>query len=427
MIGARRASAAALAALVLCGLAIVPAGAQTEELVHPDRYRASAAARALTLSVLGLNVTIGSTGTVIDSSQLAEATGAGALLIAGTTATARVSGRLNPGETSRIDDPPAACVVNLPLSLVNLAAACGDARAELAGAGPAAAAHGGVAAVEIGLSLLDPLIDQLLALVGNTIGAVTDPLLVLLGGLLTPLLSGLNLQVTNLVDDLVAGLQRATSLLRVHVGTSASQAVTSPGAVTASAVAQGAQIDVLPGLTLGGDPLVSIIVGEARADLSITRSRSQNAPQAAQVVPSFDPAIVRVRLGLPLLGGNLTDIPIGLGSPLTLLAGTPLESTISLGAGQSSTSPPGSGFAIADGVKLDLLKGIGGGIVLELAHVEVAGSGETAQFRIVQEPPVVTQPEPPLAKTGASPVLPMAGFALVLAALAVRRGLRQTV
>ena len=109
--------------------------------------------------------------------------------------------------------------------------------------------------------LLDPLVDQLLALVGNTIGAVTDPLLALLGGLLTPLLGALNLQVTNLVDDLIAGVQRATSVLRIQLGTSAAESVTTPGAVTATAVAEGAQIDVLPGLTLGGAPLLTIIVG----------------------------------------------------------------------------------------------------------------------------------------------------------------------
>lgn len=421
MTAVRRAGAAALVSLVLVGFTAVPVRAQTETetiVTAPEQYIASAAARALYLELLGTSVTVGSTGALIDSSPKAQAQGAGVLLIGDTVADAAVTGSGPQG-----DDPAPACVLNLPLGLLNLAAACGDAQVAIdADDRPTASATGGVASIELGLSLLDPLIDQLLALVGNTIGAVTDPLTALLGGLLDPLLGALELDVTNLVDDLVAGLQRATGVLRVQVGTSGAETVTTAESVLATAVAEGGRVDVLPGLTLTGEPLLSIIVGSARAAIELTRPDGAGVATPATVVPTFDPAIVTVRLGLPLLGG-LTEIPVGLGAPLTLLEGTPLESTISLGAGEAVVNDAdGTATAVADGVSLALLKGIGGGIVLELAHAEVAGGGRSAVIttRTIQPPQV--EPEPQiLARTGGTPTMPMLGFGLVLVALTIRR------
>jgi hypothetical protein len=413
----RRIAAVALSTFVLTALSTVPAHAQTTQVVAPEAFIATSSARALDLNLLGNRVTVGVTSALIDSSAKAQATGAGVLLIGGTIANAAVSGL--PGTTA-LEDPPPACVLNLPLlNLLNAAVACGDAKAILGDAGPSASGQGGVAAIDLHLSLLQPLIDQLVALVGNTIGAVVDPLLALLGNLLNPLLGSLNLNVNNLVDELLAGVQRATGVLRITLGTSSSDSLTTADKVTAQGVAAGVQVDVLPGLALSGAPLLSIVVGSAKAAVDITRPAPGASVTTATAVPSFDPAIVTVRLGLPLLG-NITEIPVRLGEPITLLAGTPLESTIALGAGRTVTNPDGSVAAVADGVSLQLLKGVAGGIGLDLAHAEAAGGGKSAQVTTVQlQEPVPVQEQ--LARTGATPWMPLTGFGLLLAALVTRR------
>ncbi|MDQ4071148.1 MAG: hypothetical protein M3203_17005, partial [Actinomycetota bacterium] len=188
---------------------------------------------------------------------------------------------------------------------------------------------------------------------------------------------------------------------------------TTAAAVVATANAAGAQIDLLPGLTVGGAPLLSIIVGSARSTSVFERA-------TARSTPAFDAAVARVRLGLPLLGGSVTEIPVQLNQPLTLLAGTPLESTISLGAGRTVTDPnTGAVASYADGVSIQLLKGVNGGIGLELAHAETGAGGQT---RLVSQQQVVT-PVPQLAKTGNDPWLPLTGAGLLMVALVIRRRL----
>lgn len=414
----RRGGAVLLSTLVLCAVSALPARAQTQTVTTvtvPEAFLAEALAQALDLRALGIDVTLGATRALIDSSAKADAQGAGVLLVAGTVAKALVSG------ATGVDDPPAACVLSLPLGVLNVAGACGDAKALISAAGPSATAEGGVAAVDLNLNLLDDLLDDLLLLAGNTINAVVTPLIDLLGGLLNPLLDSLNLQPTDLVDDLIAGLRRATGVLRIQLGNSTAQTLTGPDSVTSTAIANGGRIDVLPGLTLTGEPLLSIIIGSAQASVAVSRPAPATSVTRATAVPTFDPAIVTVRLGLPLLGNNITEIPVRLGSPLRLLEGTPLASTITLGAGSATTGPDGVATAVADGVSLSLLEGLGGGIQLRLAHARAVAGGASAQIVTRQINPPQIQPPPQLARTGGTPVLPLTGFGLILVALAVRR------
>ncbi|HEX8771078.1 MAG TPA: hypothetical protein VF711_09965, partial [Acidimicrobiales bacterium] len=270
-----------------------------------------------------------------------------------------------------------------------------------------------IAALDLGgLSLLQPLIDQLTPLVDQTVGTVQATLDSLLGNLLTPLLSSLNLNLDSLVSDLLAGLERATGLLSVRVGPSASAVTTNAGAVTAQSAAEGAEIDVLPGLALSGAPLITIIVGKANTVSTYDRGTGTSTP-------TFSPAIVDVKLGLPILG-DITEIPVALGAPLTLLAGTPLESTISLGGGRTVNNADGTVGAVADGVSLQLLKGISGGIGVELAHAESAVGGARGA---ISEQNISSVPvKEVLAKTGGgSPWLPIGGFVLLLLAFMTRR------
>ncbi|MGH9224262.1 MAG: hypothetical protein ACRD2W_10905 [Acidimicrobiales bacterium] len=414
-----RASALAATAVVLGAfLAAVPAGAQQTDTIvtAPEAFIASASARGLDINLLGTHISVGTSGALIQSTPKAQAQGAGVLLVAGTVANALAEG----ATTSQA--PPKACVLDVPLlGLLSLATACGEAAASIANGLPQAGATGTIASIVLGGSLLTPLLQQVGALVGQTVGTVLDPLTALLGGLLNPLLGALNLNVSSLVDDLLAGLQRATGVLSITLGPSASTATTTASKVNATGVAQGASIQVLPGLSALGAPLVTVTVGAARASVDVTRpAASQSGPVTATAVPSFEAALVRVDLGVPILG-NIMSIPVTLGAPLTLLAGTPLESTIALGGGSVADGPNGSKVAVADGVSLQLLKGLSGGIGLALAHAEASGGGLSAQISVQERIQPVVQPQPELVRTGGVAWFPMLGAVLLFGAYATRR------
>ncbi len=414
----RRIGALAMSSAVLCAFMVaVPAGAQESEttVTTPEAFVASASARGLDINLLGNHITVGASNALIDSSPRAQAQGAGLALIAGTVANAVANG---PDKT---DTPPEACALNVPLlGLLTVTVACGEARATTVDGKPQASATGEIATIDLGGSLLTPLVNAVGALVGQTVAAVVDPLTSLLGGLLNPLLGALNLNLQSTVDQLLGGLAKVTSVLTIKVGPSASQAITTAEKVNGTGIAQGVVVEVLPGLSALGAPLATITVGDARATVDVTRpAASTGAPSTAVATPSFQAALVKVDLGLPLLG-NVTSIPVGLGSPLTLLAGTPLESTITVGGGSTGDGPNGSKFAIADGVSIQLLKGLNGGIGLALAHAEAAGGGKSAQLTVRQiAAPVPVQELPRTGSSGA--LLPMAGAGLLLAALSTRR------
>ena len=420
----QRLGAVVLSAFVVGAVLALPASAQNQGPTvetRPESFIATAAARGLNLSLFGNSVTIGQSSAIVNSTPSAKASGAGVALLANTTSASEVNA---PNQSAA---PPKACVLNLPVAgLLAVELACGESRVDTTNGAPSAFGSGSVAGIDVAaLSALDPviallrqLLEGLAPVLDQTVGTVLNTLSPALGGLLAPLAGNLGLgeqsnvaPVSNLVDTLLDGLERATSLLDVQLGASTSQAVTAADKVTATATAAGAQIDLLPGLTVGGAPLLSVIVGSARSTSVFERA-------TARSTPAFDAAVARVRLGLPLLGGSVTEIPVQLNQPLTLLAGTPLESTISLGAGRTVTDPnTGAVASYADGVSVHLLKGVNGGILLELAHAETGAGGQT---RLVSQQQVVT-PLPQLAKTGNDPWLPLTGAGLLMAALVIRR------
>ena len=414
----RRVSAVALAGVTMAAVLVSPASAQTAVQTRAESFIATAAARGLELNILGNRVTIGQSSALINSAPTARASGAGVALVSGTVSTSEAT---TPNVALA---PPKACVLNLPIAgLLAVELACGESRVSTGAEGPQAFGKGSVAGVDLPvLNLLDPvvqllqqLLNALLPVVDQTLGSLTGPIV----GILTPLTGSLGLgptstvaPVSGLVNQLLEGVKRATALADITVGESVAQTTTTAGAVTANATAAGAQIDLLPGLTLGGAPLLSIIVGQARSTSTYDRG-------AAKSTPSFDAAVARVRLGLPFLGATVTEIPIQLNTPLTLLAGTPLETTISLVAGRTVTDPnTGSVAAYADGVSIHALKGVSGGIALELAHAETGAGG---QARLVSQQQTITPERPTLARTGNDPWMPLTGAGLLLAALHIRR------
>ncbi len=415
----QRLGAIALSAMVTTAVLALPASAQqTTVETRPESFIATAAARGLDLNVFGTKVTIGQASALINSTPLARASGAGVVLAPGTVSSSEVSA---PNQSAA---PPKACLLNLPVAaLLAVELACGESKVDTSNGAPSAIGKGSVAGVDVAaLNALDPvvqllqtLLNQLLPVVDQTVGSVVTTLPGI-GGLVGSLAGTLGLgttssinPVTSLVSSLLDGVRRATGLVDITLGESTAQAVTTAAAVTATANAAGAQIDLLPGLTIGGTPLLSIIVGQAKSVSTFDRG-------TAKSTPTFDAAVARVHLGA-LLGG--VDLPIQLGAPLTLLAGTPLETTISLGAGRTVTDPnTGAVASYADGVSIQLLKGLNGGIGLELAHAETGAGGQT---RLVSQQQVITPVVPTLAKTGNDPWLPLAGAGLLVMALGIRR------
>ncbi|MFN2607729.1 MAG: hypothetical protein ABR511_07505 [Acidimicrobiales bacterium] len=401
----RRLGALALSGAIL-GAVLASAAPGAASANSAEAFAGTAAGRALNLSVLGLNVTAGGTTALANSSPKAHADGAGLALIAATASTADATG------PNASQAPPKACGLNIPLAgILTVDAACSTSVAATTGGAPTASSATDVLHIELGLlnlvlQLLKPITDALVPMLDQVIGSVTGTLQPLLGGLLDPLLGSLGLNLSSPVSSLVAALQKVTNLVTLTVGSSTSGVTTSAGKVTALATAKGGEVDVLPGLTVTGGPLLSIVLGSAAATSTFDRTTGVSAS-------SFDPSL----LTLKVLG---TTVPVALGAPITLFAGTVLESTISVGAGRTIKNPDGTVGAVADGVSLQLLKGVGGGIVLELAHAESAVGGAKAVITAQAAAPA-SPVAPELAKTGAeAPFLPL-GMVLVVLAYTTRR------
>lgn len=391
----RRIGAVAASAVVIGAVVAGPAGASSNE-----NYVGSATATGLNLNLLGQKLTFAVTNAKASSALTALAEGAGQLLAPSSTSKASVSG----DNTSQQDMNK--CGVALPAEIaavLNIAAACSSATSTVTNGAPHASSESSVAAIDLSANTVLQAIPQL----NQTIDQVQAALTPVLGNLDT-LTSQLGIKVSDTVGQLVNSLQ-ATKTAAIRLGNSTSDVSTTGSKVASVATAAGAQIDLLPvgGLNLG--PLVSIIVGSAKASSVYDRATGVSTP-------TFDPALVRIRVALPGTG-TAQEIPVAPGQSIKLFEGLPLESEIIVGKGSQVTNPDGSVGAIADGVSLRLLKGINSGVSLDLAHAEAGVAGQPAVKDLVEIPRAAELP-----RTGGNgPWLPIAGVALVLAAAVTRR------
>jgi hypothetical protein len=212
--------------------------------------------------------------------------------------------------------------------------------------------------------------------------------------------------VTATVGDLVTAVG-STQTLAIRLGNATSESVTTAGQVASTASAAGGQIDILPLGGLNQAPLASIIVGSARTVAAYDRAKGVSSATA-------DPALVTVKLNLP--GGLVPPqtISVAPGQEITILAGTPLESTIRVAKATTSVDPATQkATAVADGVSLELLKGLSGGVTLRLAHAAstVTGAPAVPVVEVARELP----------RTGGEGWVPAVGAAMVGAALVARR------
>jgi hypothetical protein len=207
--------------------------------------------------------------------------------------------------------------------------------------------------------------------------------------------------------------------LDITLGGSTSSVTTAAGNVTSKATTAAVVIKLLPTPLINGqpssDPIITITVGQAAASAVYDRT-------SGQATPAVDPALVRINLN-PVIAQGLgvppeTTVTVDQDVPVPGTAGTPLDSEIKVGHGTTTKNADGSVSAVADGVSIALLRGVNGGITLNLAHAEATVGGAPA---VVIAPVTVPQ----LPRTGESPLLPIAGAVLLGCAVLVRRATRQ--
>ncbi|MBV8161213.1 MAG: hypothetical protein JO265_09840 [Acidimicrobiia bacterium] len=401
----------------------------------PESFSATGTARALHISVLGQDATFGVTDGNVGAPLTAVANAAGQLLQPSTISKVALSSD-NSTASDPTDGNQRCAVPSLPAPLSTILKtdlACSLATADITKGLPNATGTAGVANVGVNASSLlsgvlgnTPLGSLQL---GNTVSQVTSSLQPVLNAISqatsqTPV----KLDPTTTITDLLNSLTTQQTLA-LSLGNSTSTLASAASTVTSTATALGGQLSVLPIAALNNTPLATITIGSSKT--TATYDRTKGAGTAA-----FDPALVTVDLA-PVLGlpAALQHISVAPGQTITILQGTPLESTITVADGHTTTSGQ-SASAVADGVSIELFKGLASllpssgtsgvqaaaaatpaaAVVVELAHSESAVSGTPATV----SPPTPANPAPPspaqvqaLAFTGSSPWLPVGGVFLL--------------
>ncbi len=429
-------SLAPLAVAVAMGGALVatPAHAASTVTVKPETFAGGAVARALDLSVLGQQLSLGDTVANIvkgvddsgKSTYLAKAVGAGELLKSlQTTADSTASSTVTNDGSQNV---PAKCAaLDLPAqiqAILSVGLACGSSSASLNNGLLHSVAGGQVGDIELSVnSLLHTLgLDSTVQGVGLQVGGLVNTLLGVTQQLGLPVDSSTIPNVGDLLSDVLSSVVN-TKTLSVTIGDAKSEVVNTVDTVTAKAHSSAVDIKILPTPTIGGvlqsTPLVEIIVGEANT--AATYDRMTGKPIGD---PTFDPALVRIKGLVPslLLHAGPEGLAIPVGQDITLLAGTPLESHIAVAAGKIVDDGTFGKKAVADGVSIELLKGISGGIVLDLAHAEAGAISNLAQTKVLDTPSLdIARGETSLPRTGAETALPLAFAGMAVAIVAVRR------
>jgi hypothetical protein len=468
----------AVAGLLLSSMIGGPSASAETKTTSPETYVGSAAGRALALKVASVSASSGVSSAKLDSTLKAISEGAGTLGLP-TIGGANTTKAEVLGDNTKDAKPQVCANPELPeplkstlASLLTIGAACSTSLAEVVNGQPHAVSEASVLDADV---TLNTLLSQ--ATVAPTIGTVQSTVI-------TPLLGQLDavnktiastsggavpdLKVDDTIGDLLTRLQ-STKTLDLKVGTSKSEVVTNGSTVTSTATSAGGVLGLLPvqlPLASGGtitQNLVEVVVGSAKASASYDRVTGKTG------TPTFDPAIVTIRINTPttdaLTGAlkavapgaavDVKEIKINPGlvpsalpaldpalgavvkacpdapNEFCILAGTAFETRIAVASGRTVTNADGTVGAVADAVKIHALKNIGtlvaqleGGILLELAHAEAGVGGAPA---IVTElnpiVPGITDIPRELPRTGGTPWMPIAGVLGLALAVLSRRAL----
>lgn len=354
----RWAGLAILGAATVASLAFGPAAAGAGETPV-----VSSAATAFQLSVPNLTLTSGYSSSEAYEGGLLGAEGAGVLAPAPSgeaTATAR------PGES---EHPRESCGGQLPAfpspltGLVSGSLACGAASARSA-SGESGASQSGASSARLSISL-SPVLSQLPVTPASPLAAGLQGLL---GKL--PQIPAAGEPVSSVLSSL-PNASKSQQTITIAVGPAGSASRLDNGRYTTTALAKGSIITIMPGAGPGGAALARIVVGGASATASIEGGK----PAASDV-----PALVSVEVDTAATGPKSYSVVPG--QSLTILAGTPLQSTIEVGSGSVSTAPSGAETARASAVTIRLAEGLGaspataynGGLSLALASAQATSA-----------------------------------------------------
>jgi len=399
----------------------------------PEVYLGNAAGKALDVSILGQQATYGTTIAKAASDLTAKAEGAGQLapVVASFTGNASAS-----TDGSGTDVKPQTCgTPTLPgvgdaiKSVLDLGLACSSASMSVVNGNPVAKSSASVANATLSANTV----------LNGALAPVTTPVASAVSDLLSQVASaaaGSPVKVdpvTTTLNDLVQSIIK-TPTLTATVGESTSSVTAEGSTITSLGGANAATVKLLPLPQVSGvastDPVVTIQVSSASAKAIYDRSTGVGTP-------SFDPAIVTISFNSALTQAlGVTQIKVAPGdvpklasvlpgnaaastcsddaSSICILEGTALESRIRVANGSTVRNPDGSVSAVADGVRLDLLKGINGGIVLNLAHAEAGVGGKPAVKSAIAAPAE-------LPRTGGTPWIPVAAVSVLGLAVLIRR------
>lgn len=421
----RRLGGTAIAGLFLGAAVAGPVLAQT---TTPAVYAGQASAQALQVSILGQTGTFGISKSTVDSTPAGTADGTAAVLPDPLGIQGEQKASL--GETK-----PQSCVTPAApaqlASLVNIGLGCSSASVVDQGGYPVSTASGTVGQVTL---------DAQSILNNSPANQLTQPVTDNLNNLLGQVCTNLSVTcpVTNTVQQLVQSVVQ-TRTLQATVGDATSTVTSSASTITSQGTANAATIEILPDAVLNGTPL-----GAPFATIQVARAGATVACDIAsgKGTPSIDPALVTIKLAAPVFAAlppttidqlslahiavdaSTATITLAPGQSMVLpgTAGTPLETEIVVAGGTTTNNPDGSTTATADGVKVNALKGINGGVLLDLAHAEAVGGCAAPQTVAAPAAPVAPSVPTELPRTGGTaPWLPIAGLGGLALALVTRR------
>lgn len=367
----------------------------------PEVFAAGALAQGFHLTVGGMAVAFGRAESAVESAPSAKARGVGQLTFdSGTPENAAEA-----TADGQADDKPETCAAPvLPAEMTGIGAevVCSSASAKVDGGFPSATSSGRVSEITLAAN---NILTQL---------PVTEPVRTALDQVLGALPPGVGMPVVDLIEDVIEN-----ETLSLTVGPTTSSASADADEVRATAGSQGAVIELFPTGALDGGPLVRIVVGDGSATATYDRAGGAAMGEfAGRVVTVTLAAELQATLRLPereivLSAVDTTCLPLP----------DPLTSCITIGGGEVTEDEEGVVTAFAAGVSLDLLKGLQGGIQIELAAAEATAGGtpevEAAEVLAVVEETTTTLPLIPageLPRTGGTPLLPIAGGVLLATA-----------
>lgn len=407
--------------LVFAGLVIaaaVPAGAAPAG----STYALQGEARGLELGLGNQGLTLGVALSRGDSSPSAEGVGAGQCSILGQdpdpdelpcNESTKQSSEAPPGGSSSKDGTQTCAGPDIPAPLdavVTIDLACGASASAIVAGMPQTTNLGKVseAALELDLRGLIPQAE-------DAKEQLVDELQKITGGAPEP--------IKNALDQLLDAIDEGQGA-QIVLGPASSDITSKANKITVRSTAAGALVGVagIPDLDEDGVPipgssnatedgLIIIEVGTGIASATIDNLSATASSDATAALVT-----VKVR-DITQVKPTYQSISVAPGQTVTILQGTPAESTITAAAA-TKEEKPGSAVAAADAVRLHLLKGVSGGLKLGLARATAAASAEAKPLAVRAENPPKVLPQ-----TGADDVtlLALGALALAVVALIVRR------